>query len=310
MLREGQDAERLKRELTDFIRQELKMTLSEEKTTIVHASQGFDFLGVRVFVAPQRSNPSKILPYEEPSKKSVKAYRQKVTELTHPDLDYVSPGERIRSLNWLINGWANYHRWGNAKRIFSKLSSWTIKKVHRMLRRYTPRGKRATYKMYFRPVSECTNLQRWKKYTRWLTPSVQVDDKIRLGILPMAVISTAVYWRYRGNRIPPAYQLLGDETDWNERETEFYTDLEVIENTEIGQASRKNKGKYCLAFFYNRKVALWRDKYTCTICGYKSQRQKGDVNDLEVHHIDPNGGNDTANLQTVCLSCHQRLTAI
>jgi hypothetical protein len=213
MLREGEDAETLKRELTDFIRQELKMTLSEEKTTIVHASQGFDFLGVRTFIAPQRSNPSKILPYAEPSKKSVKAYRQKVRELTHPNLDYLPPGERIRALNWLILGWGNYHRWGNAKRIFSKLSSWTIKKVHTMLRRYTPRGKRATYEMYFRPVSKCTNLRRWKRYTRWLTPSVQVDAKIRLGLLPMAVISTAEYWRYRGAKIPPAYQLLGDETE-------------------------------------------------------------------------------------------------
>jgi predicted HNH restriction endonuclease len=46
------------------------------------------------------------------------------------------------------------------------------------------------------------------------------------------------------------------------------------------------------------------------ICGYKSQRQRGDVNDLEVHHIDPVGGNGTDNLQTVCLNCHQRLKAI
>ena len=49
MMRAGEKAEGLKRELADFIRRELKMTLSEEKTTIVHASQGFDFLGVRTF---------------------------------------------------------------------------------------------------------------------------------------------------------------------------------------------------------------------------------------------------------------------
>ena len=74
------------------------MTLSDEKTTIVHASEGFDFLGVRTSSAPQRSNPSKILPYQVPAQKSVKAYRQKVKELTHPNLDYMPPGERIRSL--------------------------------------------------------------------------------------------------------------------------------------------------------------------------------------------------------------------
>jgi len=299
MMRDGEKAEALKRELADFIRQELKMTLSEEKTTITHASKGFDFLGVRTFIGPQRSNPNKILPYQVPSKKSVKAYRQKVNELTHRNLDYLPPGERITALNWLIAGWANYHRWGNAKETFCALSSWTIRKVHTMLRRYTPAGKAATYRMYFRPISECT-----------LTPSVEVGEGIRLGLLPMAVISTSDYWKFRGNKIPPAYRLLGDDTTWRERDTEFYTDVEVIESATIGQASRGNTGKYSQAYFYNRKVVFLRDKYTCTVCGYKSQRRKGDVNDLEVHHVDPDGGYGVDNLRTVCLSCHHRLTAI
>jgi RNA-directed DNA polymerase len=132
MLRRSERAEELKGELAEYIDQELKMTLSEEKTTIVHASEGFDFLGVRTFIGQQRSNPSKTLPYQVPAQKSVRAYRQKVKELTHPNLDYLPPGERIRALNWLITGWANYHRWGNAKQTFSAMSYWTVKKVYAM----------------------------------------------------------------------------------------------------------------------------------------------------------------------------------
>lgn len=310
LLRDAEHAETLKREMTDFISQELKMTLSAEKTTIVHASEGFDFLGVRTFLAPRRSNPAKLLPYQVPAKKSVKAYRQKVKELTHPNLDYLPPGERIRALNWLIEGWANYHRWGNAKETFGELSWWTIKRVHMMLRRYTPLGKNTTYRMYFRPVSECTNLGKWSRYTRWLTPSVVVDDNIRIGLLPMAIISTGDYWQLRTHRIPPAYKLLDDDTKWNERETDFYTDVEAIEGTAIGQASRWYTGKYSHAYFYNRQVVFRRDKYTCTECGFKSQRGKGDVNDLEVHHVDPEGGYGVENLRTVCLPCHRKLEAI
>jgi RNA-directed DNA polymerase len=310
LLRDAEHAETLKREMTDFISQELKMKLSDEKTTIVHASEGFDFLGVRTFLAPRRSNPDKLLPYQVPAKKSVKAYRQKVRELTHPNLDYLPPGERIRALNWLIEGWANYHRWGNAKETFAELSWWTIKRVHAMLRRYAPLGKRTTYRMYFRPISECTNLKKWSKYTKWLTPSVDVDENIRLGLLPMGVISTSVYWQLRTHKIPPAYQLLDDETEWNKRETDFYTDVEAIEGAAIGQASRWYTGKYSQAYFYNRQVVFRRDKYTCTECGFKSQRGKGDVNDLEVHHVDPKGGYDVENLRTVCLPCHHKLEAI
>ena len=116
LMRRSDCAETLKQELTEFIDQELKMTLSDEKTTIVQASEGFDFLGVRTFVGPKRSNPTKRLPYQVPAQKSVKAYRDKVRELTHPNQDYLPPGERIRTLNWLIVGWANYHRWGKPKK--------------------------------------------------------------------------------------------------------------------------------------------------------------------------------------------------
>jgi hypothetical protein len=309
-MRRSDCAQALKQELAEFIDQELKMTLSEEKTTIVHASKGFDFLGVRTFIGPKRSNPTKLLPYQVPAQKSVKAYRDKVRKLTHPNLDYLPPGERIRTLNWLVVGWANYHRWGNAKETFSALSSWTIRKVHAMLRRYTPVGKRATYKRYFRPVSECTNLQRWKRYTNWLTPSVEIDGEMRIGLLPMSIISTGDYWKYRGSKIPPAYRLLGDETRWMERETDFYTDVETIANARIGQASRWYTGKYSHMYFHNRKVVLQRDKHICTACGYKSQRRKGDVNDLEVHHVDPDGGYGVDNLRTLCLPCHNRFTAI
>lgn len=308
MLRDEDRAEDLKRELALYLNQELKMTLSDEKTTIVQAKAGFDFLGVRTFIAPQRSNPTKILPYQIPAQKSIKAYRQKVKELTHPHLDYLPPGERIKALNWLISGWSNYHHWGNAKRTFAALSHWTTQKVYAMLRRYTPAGKRTTYYHYFRPVSECTNLQRWKQHTQWLTPSVVIAEETRIGLLPMGVISTGDYWQYRGNRIPPAYSLLRDETQWNDRKTELRTDMETIEGTIIGQASRWNTGKYSQTYFHNRTLALQRDKYTCTVCGYQSQRHKGEVHDLEIHHRNPEEDCNLDNLQTVCLPCHQYLT--
>jgi RNA-directed DNA polymerase len=180
----AEQAALLKQEVSEFVRQELKMTLSEEKTLITSVREGFDFLGVRTLVAPRRSDPTHLLPYHIPAQKSVQAYRQRVRELTQPRLDYLAPAERILTLNWLIEGWANYHHWGNAKRTFSALSSWTIKKVHQMLRRYTPGGKTTTYEKYFHPVASCTNLGKWKRYTNWRTPAIQVDPDERLGCCP------------------------------------------------------------------------------------------------------------------------------
>ncbi len=75
LMRDGDKAERLKSELAYFISRELEMTLSEEKTHITHAQDGFDFLGVRTFIGKERSDPRKLLPYQIPAKKSVKAYK-------------------------------------------------------------------------------------------------------------------------------------------------------------------------------------------------------------------------------------------
>jgi hypothetical protein len=133
---------------------------------------------------------------------------------------------------------------------------------------------------------------------------------MRVGLLPMSVISTGAYWKFRGSKIPPAFRLPDDHVKWMERETDFYTDVEAIAGAQIGQASRWYTGKYSHTYFHNRKEAFRRDNYTCTVCGYRSQRHKGEVNDLEVHHRDPNGGNDMDNLVTVCLPCHRRLSAI
>ena len=296
----------LKQELTQFVSQELKMILNEEKTLITDVHDGFDFLGVRTFVAASRKDPAHILPYQIPATKSVKAYRNKVRELTSPHYDYLTPAERLRTLNWLIQGWATYHRWGNAKKTFTDLSWWTIKKVHRMLRRYTNGvGKRATYKKYFRPVTECDNLKRWKQYTNWLTPSVEVGDGYRMGLLPMSVISTAEYWKHRGSKIPLAYPLLNELQGGIDRHTSFYTAEEVVSKAEVNDW--KIKG-YETLYFLHRKEVFQRDAYTCTECGYRSQRKRDDINDLECHHIDPQGGHGMKNLTTVCLSCHHRLT--
>ncbi|HEU4634724.1 MAG TPA: group II intron reverse transcriptase/maturase [Edaphobacter sp.] len=302
-----EQAATLKQELTAYIHHELQMTLSEEKTLITKVTDGFDFLGVRTLVAPRRSNPAQLMPYQIPAQKSVEAFKRRIRELTHRRLDYLPLTDRIRTLNWLIEGWANYHRWGNAKRTFSALSNWSIKKVHRMLRRYTPAGKRTTYETHFRPIAECANLGKWYRYTNWLTPSIQVEKDYRLGILPMAVISTGCYWTYRGAKIPGAFDLQGTASVGRPRTTDFYTADEVIALAEV--IPQKNE-EYTSLYLLRRREVFWRDHYTCTECGYKSQRKRGDVHDLECHHIDPDGGHVLENLKTVCNTCHHHLTAM
>jgi 5-methylcytosine-specific restriction endonuclease McrA len=45
-------------------------------------------------------------------------------------------------------------------------------------------------------------------------------------------------------------------------------------------------------------AVLRRDGYRCTSCG--------STEDLEVHHVDPDGGDRLSNLVTHCRRCHPR----
>jgi RNA-directed DNA polymerase len=316
-----EEAATLKQQVATFIREQMKMTLSEDKTLITLATTGFEFLGVRNILGAQRSS-GRLMPYQLPRRKSVNAYKDAVRRITHPSRDAIHPLERMRALNWLIAGWANYHRWGNAKRTFSALKNWTIKKVHRMLRRYLSTGKRGknrrppgwrnTYGRFFQPVADCQNLARkYPKYTKWSTPAVRTPYGEYYGLIPMSIISTGQYWRWRGTKIPSPYAAeTATSNTGQERETDFYTDTEAVLGATIGPRSQWIRGKYSFTYFQQRKLAFQRDQYTCTDCGYQSQRGKGEVHDLEAHHIDPEGGDLMDNLQTLCLPCHHKRTAI
>lgn len=117
-----QDAEKSARIISGWLN-ERGLELSEEKTKIVHLSEGFNFLGfnIRHYKAPLTSNSGwKLL--IKPSKESViklrKTLRDTWISLRGSNVDAV-----INSLNPKIRGWANYFRIGVASEIFSKLDN-------------------------------------------------------------------------------------------------------------------------------------------------------------------------------------------
>ena len=128
-----EDAEQVQKILVEWLK-ERGLTLSEEKTRIVHLTEGFDFLGfnIRHYPAPQTSRTGwKLL--IKPSKESVQEVQKKLKDQWHQ-----AQGGNVQSvltkLNPIIRGWANYFRTAVAKEIFSKLDSWMFYKADRYTR--------------------------------------------------------------------------------------------------------------------------------------------------------------------------------
>jgi RNA-directed DNA polymerase len=119
----------------------LGLSLNAEKTRVVDAADGFDFLGMHFRLRPMRSNPRRRFCYRWPSTKAMQSVRQKVRDAVGYD-DIHSLEEKIRVLNPILRGWGQYFRIGNAHRHFKKVDSYVYTKLVNFLRRkHKRRGK-------------------------------------------------------------------------------------------------------------------------------------------------------------------------
>ena len=135
-----QDAERVTHILKEWL-SERGLTLSPEKTKIVHLSEGFDFLGfnIRHYKNPTRKTGRTLL--IKPSNESVQKIRDRLRDEWY-SLRGQSVTTVIRRLNPIIRGWANYHRIGVAARIFNKLDRWMFQRQVRHVKHTHPRKPR------------------------------------------------------------------------------------------------------------------------------------------------------------------------
>jgi RNA-directed DNA polymerase len=122
-----EDAEMSKQILREWLK-ERGLALDEEKTFIVHLTDGFNFLGfnIRLYATPSTSKSGyKLL--IKPSKPSEIKIRKKLAQewrrLKGKDVKTI-----CLKLNPIIRGWANYFRTAVACRTFHKLDHWLWQK--------------------------------------------------------------------------------------------------------------------------------------------------------------------------------------
>lgn len=121
------------RDMKRFIAR-LKIELSAEKTRVVEAEAGFDFLGARLILKPTRRDRTRKFCYGFPSPKSMRRVRVKIRREIGRDFRK-SLEEKIRRLNPIVHGWANYFNWLNSGEHFHKIERYIIQSLNRWNRR-------------------------------------------------------------------------------------------------------------------------------------------------------------------------------
>jgi RNA-directed DNA polymerase len=124
----------------------LRLTLSAEKTRVVEAERGFDFLGVRLVRKPTRRDRSRKFCYGFPSPQAMKRIRHKVRETVGRDYRR-SLEEQIALLNPVLRGWANYFNWLNSAEHLHEVERYVIQRLNRWRRRKQGRVHRSYRKL-------------------------------------------------------------------------------------------------------------------------------------------------------------------
>src|SRR5213080_943761 len=126
-------AQAVKEQTAEFMAEQMRLTLSPEKTAITHVDDGFDLLGFRIARRPWRANKRVAITF--PSQRALRAVMHRIKTLTKRSTTNLSLDQLIHVLNPILRGWTNYHRHAASSRCFAYLSHYLRWRVIRWLRK-------------------------------------------------------------------------------------------------------------------------------------------------------------------------------
>ena len=133
-----EQAETEQKSLAQFLKQELGLELSAEKTVVTAAEDGFSFLGYRLLKNRIKTGNMACRLYIPLDK--LRMLRQKIKAMTDVSTIGMSVREVIGRLNPLISGWRNYFRFATLVYAeFRKLDWWLWWRLYRWIRKKHPK---------------------------------------------------------------------------------------------------------------------------------------------------------------------------
>jgi RNA-directed DNA polymerase len=248
------------------------LAFSEDKTRIVHLTEGFDFLGFTVREYTDVHRPKGRIRLITPAKEAIKRHRDK---MRNEWLGLIGKpvATVVQTLSPKIKGWANYYRYQVASRTFRSMDHYMFKREWRYVNRTHPNK---TWKWrrnrYFRKFDA-------KRDDIWV-----FGDKHSGAYLPRyAWTQIERYLKVKGRASPDDPSL---KEYWEER--------------------AKAKAKELIPSY--QKIARNQD-HICPVCGetlYNGEELHKD----HVRPRHKAGKDSYANYQLLHLDCHKQKTAV
>lgn len=265
-----EDAENAIKSLTEWMKQR-GLTLSDEKTKIVHLSEGFDFLGFNIRHYKDTTSKTGLKLLIKPSKKSVQNIRNKLrTEWRNCKGNSVNAV--IKKLNPIIRGEANYFRSAVSSKIFNSLDHWLYEKQKRYAK-HTHRNKS----------------DKWRKAKYWGRLNLdRANDNWVFGDKQTGAYMLKFAWF----KIERHILVKGKSSPDDPNLKDYWR--------------KRSEAKIKSELIKSRQKIAQRQKYVCPVCGESLLNDE----ELHLHHKKPKsqgGGDNYGNLQLVHLYCHQQI---
>ncbi len=266
---ERAQAEALKEEFRQIL-DGLGLELSTDKTLITHVNDGFDFLGFHCQRKPVPHRGGGYALYIEPTEKNCQRLRDRIREiLATTNEDVVN---KIRAVNMVLRGWANYYRHVQSSRARHQLDHWVWWAILGWLNRKHGRklGRRELYDLYIR-----RDRKGWRNWTSQ-------------GISVLIMSRDIGYTMYM--REPAQHPYLNQATSL------LIRDEEPLSADSWRGTSSQNR--YAIARLQRAKEV----GYKCEACGGTFP-----LAELDAHHPRGKESKDTIHeIQILCRECHKK----
>lgn len=290
-------AEKWKYKIKQYLKTNLKLELSDEKTHITNITKKpIKFLGFTIKALPIGKN-RKYLGYVYPDKDKVKAKFEKLAE------DTKNLKHQITSRDWLINdlnlinskirGIINYYNSAPGVNLIMRKFRENLK--------YTGYKALKKYGGQWKPTNICCNMKMYDNRTEQI-PAVFHNGQW-FGLISL---STAV-WKKKPQKnqdespySPEGREMFSKRTN---RRPLLVRVQELMDTSYAKMVIQNPDPKYNFEYFMNRCYAYNRDKGKCKICGKYLE-----PSDTQTHHLNNKLTiemiNKVPNLVSLCTKCH------
>lgn len=110
------------------------LKINPQKSKVIKAQKGFDFLGQHFRLKPSRKWKNWLFCYRWPSKKAVLMIKDKIRNAIGWD-DIYDLKTKIDVATPILRGWCNYHQYSNAHKHFKTVDSYVYTKLVSFMRR-------------------------------------------------------------------------------------------------------------------------------------------------------------------------------